>query len=115
MRVLIVDDDPDFRLMLATIVSTRGHDATTCATTSAAIAALAGAKFEAVVVDFHIGNDTAETVLAVASRLDTAPLVIVCSGSRAAAPIARRWSATFMVKPFNPDRLLDCLAAVSVP
>lgn len=57
-RILVVDDEPDMRLLLRAFLERRGWDVTEAASGEEAIDACRGADFDAVVLDQRMGGAT---------------------------------------------------------
>jgi len=55
-RVLVVDDDPDFRRFAELAVSRLGYETKSCGSADEALAVLAAETYDAVLVDVFLNN-----------------------------------------------------------
>ncbi len=67
MRLLIVEDDPDGREMLAELFRLHAWDVTAVATTEDGLHALRSGQFQVVISDENLGGESGSTMLRVAS------------------------------------------------
>lgn len=102
--VLIVEDNADLRDMYAEILSLGGHTARATETADEALAAIAAARPDVVVLDLGISGGFEDVVAATRGAEPIA--VILASGARDLAEHAAAIGAASLQKPFGPEVLL---------
>jgi CheY-like chemotaxis protein len=78
--ILVVEDDPDIRELLVTLLEIAGYDSTACATAEAGLEALREATFDFVLTDYALPNRTGGWLLRQAQSeglLDATPALVV--------------------------------------
>ncbi len=108
-RILIVDDDVTFALMLRTWLSKRGFDAETATSVGAARKALEAENFALVLSDMRLPDEDGTELLQWLSGRGTEIPVIVMTGYaeiRNAVNCMKLGAADYISKPVNPDELL---------
>ena len=113
-RLLVVDDDPEVRALVTTVLTEDGYTVDTAHDGIAAVAALRAARPDAIVLDLNMPGMTGQDFLALYRQLPGPHVpVIVLSGAGygvrqtvAAGGVA----AAVLPKPFGVDRLLDLVA-----
>jgi len=114
-RLLVVDDEPHQREMLAKILTRAGYDVVVGADGREALAALDGAGFDLVLTDQRMpGMDGLALLDEVRSRVPPVPVVLMTAyGSVSSAVQAmKRGAADYLTKPFEKDELLLVLDKV---
>ncbi|MBN9122008.1 MAG: response regulator [Planctomycetes bacterium] len=115
LRILVVDDDPDFTDSLAWLLRYRGHDVDTAGNALDAVAAFVAHRFDVIFLDVRLpgltGHDLARWVRGHAGAWP--PYLIAVTGYGSAAD--RRAAADigidlFLLKPLDPAHLDDLLA-----
>jgi two-component system, cell cycle sensor histidine kinase and response regulator CckA len=117
LRLLIADDEPALRMMLADALSLRGAEVTTAEDGRTAVAALEratreGARFDVAVIDFHMPGLGGVHVLQRARKLDRDLGLVLCSGME---PSIELWEelagleARFLPKPFRLAEAVDAI------
>lgn len=116
MHVLVVEDEPAVRMLIARILSKAGHRVTEADSYEQALAAAEApeAKFQAIVTDVVLGaGDGIALLERIRSRHPRASVVVVSgfspSPDRVAELSAR--GAEFLPKPFGAAALLEALAS----
>ncbi|HEX2445244.1 MAG TPA: response regulator [Vicinamibacterales bacterium] len=104
VRILLLEDDPDVRLMLTLALRTEGYDVTPVTTADEALESLSRRRHDLILTDYWLPRkDGLQFLQEAQSRgvLAKAP-VILCS----AFPPARVGNATVVAKPIELDDLL---------
>ncbi|MFN9453995.1 MAG: response regulator [Gemmatimonadota bacterium] len=108
-RVLIVDDDPQVRAMLALVVGLANIQAETAADADAALAQAAATAPDAAIIDARLrGRDGFALATELRARLPGVRILLM-SGDAVTDGIAERahgLGAEFLPKPFEPTQLL---------
>jgi CheY-like chemotaxis protein len=114
--VLVIEDNADLRDMYAEILAIGGHAARAVETADEALAAIASARPEVVVLDLGIAGGPDPVVEALRTGpLDEMgvppkpPALILASGARDLAERAAALGAAHLQKPFAPEQLLQAV------
>ncbi|MGC9419348.1 MAG: response regulator [Rhodovulum sp.] len=117
-RIAVIDDEPEFLDLLPRLLAGSGFEVDCAATPEAFFALLAQAPYDAVLVDFWLGHDTALGVLdRLAAEARDLPVILVSGGGGGhSAEMAEALGhvsgvAAFLHKPFRRDELLRTLTA----
>ncbi len=108
-KILIVDDEPHLRRILASNLNHEGHEIIEAASVSDARRALTEFRFDAVITDQKMGDGEGLDVLAAAHEVDSALSVVFLTAFATielAVESMRRGSFDFITKPFAPEVLL---------
>jgi CheY-like chemotaxis protein len=113
-RVLVVDDDPSIRSMMARMLKSDGHEVRAAATLAEARAILEDRSIplDALVTDVVLGRDRGTDLVAPSLAARPGLRIVVTSGY---TPEPRSFEtvstsgATFLAKPFSRDALLRAL------
>jgi CheY-like chemotaxis protein len=114
-RVLVVDDEPDVRLVARLVLTSAGYEVVEAASGEEALASIAGdARPDAVLLDVRMnGIDGWETMRRLRSDPSgrSTPIIIFTADAsvRKEAPRAWRDYEHFLMKPFDPDGLLEAV------
>lgn len=81
MHYLIVEDDPNLRLLWRTILSDRGNTVTEANSVAVAEAALAKGGIDAVVLDLYLGRENGLSLAELAGESNPGCKVVIVSGS----------------------------------
>ena len=115
-RVLVVDDDPAIRDVIAAALAEEGYEVVTATNGREALEQIHTQPPSAVLLDLNMpvmnGWQVADQVKA--SGLSV-PLVFMTAGDRARAEAARHQVAGYLPKPFGLSLLLDCVEQVAGP
>ena len=111
-RILIVDDEPSMRRILASNLRQEGYEVIEAAGLAAARAAIAEDPFDAVITDQKMGDGEGLEVLAAALEADSAVAVVFLTAFATvelAVESMRRGAFDFITKPFLPEvHARDC-------
>jgi two-component system chemotaxis response regulator CheY len=112
-RILVVDDAAFMRLRLRSILEGAGHQVVEAATGREALTAYAAERPDVVFMDITMPEmDGLEAVRALREQ-DPGAVVVMCSALGQQAMVleaVRRGARDFIVKPFQPERVLDAVA-----
>jgi DNA-binding response OmpR family regulator len=101
-RVLVVEDDPDIRAMLAECL--RAHYTVRVAADGArALQLLSRQEFDALVVDLELPVLSGVTLIRMLRERGVSTPVLMVSGSPGARELAHQLDAVFVSKPFDVD------------
>ncbi len=112
-RILIVDDEPNVRLMFRTALEAVGHTVIEAEEGEAALAALHAAPTDLVLLDLRMPRmDGRATLRRMRDEGITTPVVIVTAhGSiRDAAEAMKSGAIDFLQKPLRPEALREVVA-----
>ncbi len=112
-RVLVADDEQNLRRVLQAHLQRQGYEVVAVEDGEAALAALGGGRFDAVVSDLRMpGIDGMELVRRVAARWPSLPVIIITAhGAVDTAVEAMKTGAfDFVTKPFDKDELAKVVA-----
>jgi two-component system NtrC family response regulator len=108
-RILVVEDDPDQRALIADILRRNGHDTTEAAGVEAALARLAEASFDLIVSDRQLGEGDGLALLKeVRARHGDLPFVLITAYGTIASAVAAMHEGVddYLAKPFEREALL---------
>lgn len=111
-RLLVVEDDDSLRRLLATRLRQAGFEVTACAEGGAALEALEGESFDAVLSDLHMpGIEGLGLLRAVREKDLDLPVVLLTGGpSLETAVEAVEWGALdYLLKPVPSAKLLETM------
>ncbi len=110
-RVLVVDDEPTIRRVIAMTLADEGYVVTTAVHGQDALAQVLRERPDLVLVDLHMPVMNGWTFCAEAQRHGLGvPIVVMTAGGQAHEEAARCQVAGSLAKPFNLDVLLDTVA-----
>jgi len=113
-RVLIVEDDPDIRLLFSTTLSLRGFEVCTASHGEEALTMLrSGSPPEVIVADLHMPvMDGWELLLALRAdaELSSIPVVILTAADDPSREAPR--PGTILIKPISTETLIEAIEAV---
>ena len=115
LRLLIVEDDPDFRELSAEFMTRRGHDVTAAENGSAGLRECSRTEFDVALLDLNMPGMTGLEVLDRLREAQPALEVIVLTGEgtiESAVQAMKMGAHDFLTKPFPlPDLEQRCLIA----
>jgi len=115
-RVLVVEDNEDTGSLLSLLLAPHGYHVTLAHTVAEGRAALDDGPWDAVLSDIGLGDGSGLDIARHAQTLPSRPAALVAlSGYGTQADIAASLDAGFdshLVKPVDPDRLLELLQSV---
>jgi CheY-like chemotaxis protein len=111
-RILVVDDEPDIVRIVTRILEGRGHEVTTAGDGPAALAAVAAARPDVMILDLNLPNlDGFEVCRRLKSAPETKGIpVLMMTAAYVSVEDAKRGTAVgadeYIVKPFLKDVLI---------
>lgn len=108
-KILVVDDDSTFCLMLKTFLSRNGHKVTEAFSYDEALRAIQATTFDVVLTDFRLPEKSGMDVLTDAKRKNRDTIVIVMTGYgdiRMAVKAIKQGAYDYVTKPVNPEEIL---------
>lgn len=81
MKVLIVEDDPNLRMLWRAVFGDRGFDVTEAASLPAAAAALGRTRYDLLLLDLYLGRDTGLKLVGMAADMAPDTRIIIVSGA----------------------------------
>lgn len=116
VRILLVEDDLPLAEAVQGYLRGRGYTADHVATLSAARAHLAGATYDAVLLDLHLGDGDGLSLLPPLRKLAQVPVTLVLTARDQVSDRIRGLDAgadDYLVKPYDPEEMLARLRAVN--
>jgi two-component system, NtrC family, response regulator AtoC len=107
-RILLVDDDPDFRRFAELTLQKLGYDGRACSSADEALAILTEGEFDVVLVDVHlVGASGIDLCSRIAERWENLPVVVMTAQGTLETAVAaiRAGAYDFVVKPLDVDAL----------
>jgi len=111
-RILVVDDDSTFCLMLKTFLGKHGHKVIEAFSFNEAVKQVKGNNFDVVLADYRLPEHTGMEVLAEAKRKSQDTVVIMMTGYadiRMAVKAIKQGAYDYVTKPINPDEILAAI------
>ena len=118
-RILLIDDEPLVRDVLARLLSAEGHEVLAVDDGSRAVEYVEQGEIELVITDLLMpGQEGIETIGALRERWPALPILAISGGGRLDAidllPVARSMGATATLpKPITGTRLREAVAALA--
>jgi CheY-like chemotaxis protein/DNA-binding transcriptional ArsR family regulator len=116
MRVLVVDDDMEFREQLTSILTEKGHTVEGVASAVNALAALEGAEFDVMFTDLRMGRQSGMDLLTDARGRWPRLLIVMLTGRgsvETAVQALQLGAFDYLLKPIRPaqvERILDLVS-----
>jgi DNA-binding NtrC family response regulator len=109
-RILLVEDDPELRLLLEHVLLGADYQVDPAAGVQAALALLANHKYDLVVADGRLGDGTG---MAVAERaIEAGSKALIITGYAFELPKEELGRYEFLLKPVRPSELVDAVGRV---
>ena len=108
-RILIVDDDPSFGLMVKKFLEKKGFEATEVLTGKSCIEKMAEESFDLALLDFRLPDmDGLDLLKAIRQKNIQIPVILMTSYAniRTAVKAIQMGAFEYLVKPINPDETL---------
>lgn len=111
-RILVVDDDSTFCLMLKTYLTKQGHQVNEAFSFDEASRLIRSNKYEVVLSDYRLPEKSGMEVLGEAKRKNQSTIVILMTGYadiRMAVKAIKLGAYDYVTKPINPDEILAAI------
>ena len=111
-RILVVDDDPFLRDLLARYLTRKRYDVRTAESGAAALNEMADASFQVAVIDILLGETTGIELVDELMRIDPEMIVILMTGHpslETALEALKKGVQDYLIKPFKLEQLDDVL------
>jgi CheY-like chemotaxis protein len=109
-RILLVEDDPELRLLLEHVLLGAGYEVDTAATVEAAFALLDGPAYDLVLADGRLEDGTGMMVAERATEAGSKALII--TGYAFDLPREQLGRYEYLLKPVRPIELLEAVERV---
>ena len=111
--VLVVDDEPNIRLLCRINLELEGYEVVEARTLAAARSAVEAHEVDVVLLDLHVGHENGRALLEeLRSRTPPVPVALV-TGSAELHPAGDESADATLVKPFTIDALLETVRALA--
>lgn len=114
-RILVVDDDTTFLLMLKSFLEKKGYQAVTESTAEKGLAAIDGESFDLILSDYRMpGMDGIEMLSRLNELNISTPLILITSYGdiKLAVKAIKLGASDYLTKPVNPEELLALVRSV---
>ncbi|MHC1703416.1 MAG: sigma-54-dependent transcriptional regulator [Tenuifilaceae bacterium] len=108
-KILVVDDDSTFCIMLKTFLSKKGHEVKEAFSYDEAVKLIKSEDFEVLLSDFRLPDHSGMDLLTEAKRKSADTIVIMMTGYadiRIAVSAIKKGAYEYVAKPINPDEIL---------
>ena len=118
-RILLIDDEPAVRSVLARLLTAEGHEVLAIPDGSRAVEFVEEGEIELVITDLLMpGQEGMATIGELRARWPALPILAISGGGRLSAgellPVARSLGATATLpKPISGDRLCEAVASLT--
>ena len=117
-RILVVDDDSTFCLMLKTYLTKQGHQVNEAFSFDEASRLIRANKYDVVLSDYRLPEQSGMDVLIEAKRKLQSTVVIMMTGYadiRLAVKAIKQGAYDYVTKPINPDEILAAINNALAP
>ncbi len=117
-KILVVDDDSTFCLMLKTYLTKQGHQVNEAFSFDEASRLIRANKYDVVLSDYRLPEKSGLDVLVEAKRKLQSTVVIIMTGYadiRLAVNAIKQGAYDYVTKPINPDEILAAINNALVP
>ncbi|HPW27176.1 MAG TPA: sigma-54 dependent transcriptional regulator, partial [Tenuifilaceae bacterium] len=112
-KILVVDDDSTFCLMLKTFLTKHEHSVVEAFSFDEAVRQIRSENFDVVLTDFRLPEKSGMDVLSEAKHKSSATVVIMMTGYadiRMAVNAIKHGAYDYVTKPINPDEILTSIS-----
>jgi len=107
-RILLVEDDPELRLLLEHVLLGAGYEVDTAATVAAASAQLEEARYDLVLADGRLEDGTG--MMVGEKAIEAGSKVLIITGYAFDLPREQLGRYDYLLKPVRPSELLQEVA-----
>lgn len=111
-KILCVDDEPAAVALKQIILERAGHVVTTCSSANEAVALLRRQRFDAVVTDWNLGEESGRQILLAAKSGTEVPVVVVSGYCTDAFRAAEPQADMYLEKPVDANELVAIVGAL---
>jgi DNA-binding response OmpR family regulator len=104
-RILCIDGEPHDVKLPCAILEQAGHEVTPATSAHEAIEMMNAHQYDAVVMDWHLGDGNGRCVVQAAKNNSTMPVVVVSGYIAEAYQSAEPLADLYLEKPVNPEEL----------
>src|SRR4249919_713281 len=115
MRALVVDDEQNIRRTLTVALESMGYEATNAATGAEAIGELKARRFDVMLLDLKLSQESGLEVLEEAIRISPTLAVVIMTAFASidtAVEAMRRGAFDYLPKPCTPEQLRQVLTRI---
>jgi two-component system response regulator HydG len=108
-KILVVDDDSTFCIMLKTFLSKKGHEVDEAFSFDEAVGRIKADVYDVLLSDFRLPDKSGMDLLVEAKRKSSDTIVILMTGYadiRIAVSAIKKGAYEYVTKPINPDEIL---------
>jgi len=108
-KILVVDDDSTFCIMLKTFLSKKGHEVKEAFSFDEAVRIIKAEEIDVLLSDFRLPDHSGMDLLVEAKRKSSDTIVILMTGYadiRIAVSAIKKGAYEYVTKPINPDEIL---------
>lgn len=108
-RILCVDDDQNAVALKKAILEDAGHVVASCDSVEEAVRELSQHRYDAVVTDWRLGEESGRTIVQAARETPGVPVVVVSGYVSEAFQAAKPLADLYLEKPVDPRELVQVL------
>jgi two-component system response regulator HydG len=108
-KILVVDDDSSFCIMLKTFLSKKGHDVDEAFSVNEALRVFNGGSYDIILTDYRLPDGSGLDILTQVKAINPNSGVIIMTGYadiRMAVKTIKLGAFDYVAKPINPDEIL---------
>lgn len=109
-RILVVDDDPQFRRLIRVVLTATGYEVTEAANGLQALTELRAKAVDLILLDWRMPGMDGEATCQAIRRAGNLPIIVVTASDRVQEAFAAGADA-FLRKPVDSDALLARISA----
>jgi two-component system response regulator MprA len=111
-RILVVDDEPDTRDLLRSVLQEEGYQVATAIDGAEAVQAVAAQRPLLILLDWRLpGQNGGQVAAAIRTHQPDAKFVVITADGRASAKAEQIRTSWYLQKPFQIDDVMTVVAA----